>query len=129
VSARDGTACGRAIRDRCSIIIEDVLTDSEFSPYRETAVEMGFRAVQSVPLISRSGALVGVLSAHFPERHRPTQYETQATQWLAELTANAIILQTALALRGGKAQQIAESLYAIETSRETLRRASDKSKK
>ena len=123
VRAHDGTACGRAIRDRCSIVIEDVLTDREFAPYRATATEFGFRAVQSTPLISRSGALVGVMSAHFPVRHRPTESETQVTQLLAWLAANAIIRQRAQrpnAGHGTDTRRIAQSLAAVRSSWEAL---------
>ena len=129
VRARDGTACGRAIRDRRAIVIEDVLTDREFAPYRATAAEFGFRAVQSTPLISRSGALVGVMSVHFPVRHRGTNSETEATQLLAQLAANAIIRQRAErpgGERGPQAKRIAESLAAVRSSWEALRRTDER---
>ena len=124
VRTRDGTACGRAIRERCSISIEDVLTDREFAPYRASAEEFGFRAVQSTPLISSSGALLGVISVHFPARHRPTDSETQATKLLAQLAANAIIRQRAQRPNGGEGtddKRIAESLAAVRSSWEALR--------
>ena len=70
VRAGTGSACGRAMRERRSIVIEDVLLDREFAPYRTIALKSGFRAVQSTPLISSSGAFVGVLSTHFPAAHR-----------------------------------------------------------
>ena len=120
VRARDGTACARAIRYRRAIVIEDVLTDLEFAPYRETAAEFGFRAVQSTPLISSSGASVGVMSTHFPVRHRPADAEIQATQFLAQLAANTIIRQRAQ-WRGTDAKRIAESRAAVRSSWEALR--------
>jgi len=129
VRARDGTACGRAIRDRCSIVIEDVLADREFAPYRATASEFGFRAVQSTPLISRSGAFVGVMSAHFPVRHRPTDSETQVTQLLARLVANAIIRQRAErpnGVPGTDGKRIAESVAAVRSSWEALRQTDER---
>ena len=129
VRARDGTACGRAIRDRCCIIIEDVETDREFAPYRATAEEFGFRAVQSTPLISSSGALLGVMSVHFPSRHRPTDYETQATKLLAQLAANAIIRQRAQRPNGGEGtddKRIAASLAAVRSSWEALRQTDER---
>jgi GAF domain-containing protein len=129
VRARDGTACGRAISGRCSIVIEDVLTDREFAPYRAAAAEFGFRAVQSTPLISRSGAFVGVMSTHFPVRHRPTDSETQATQLLAQFAANAIIRQRAQWPNGGRGtddQRVAESLAAVRSSWEALRQTDER---
>jgi GAF domain-containing protein len=59
VRADDGSACGRAMRNRNSIIIEDVMLDREFAPRQSIAVDAGFRAVQSTPLISSSGAFLG----------------------------------------------------------------------
>jgi PAS domain S-box-containing protein len=71
VSAADPTACGRALATRDRIIIEDVEHDGEFAPLRAAARAAGFRAVQSTPLVSRSGELLGVVSTHFREPHRP----------------------------------------------------------
>ncbi len=97
--AATGPACGRALRERHSIVIEDVLLlDGEFAFYRTVALEAGFRALQSTPLISSSGACVGCLSTQFSEPHRPLDSEMQAMKELAQLTANAIIRQRAGAL-------------------------------
>jgi GAF domain-containing protein len=87
------TACARAIGTLGSVIIEDVLLDRAFTPYRAVALEAGFRAVQSTSLISKSGALLGVVSTHFPKRHRPSDSEMRAMRAIGELTANAIIHQ------------------------------------
>jgi len=124
VSLNDGTACGRAVRDRRCVVIEDVFADGEFAPYREIADQAGFRAVQSTPLISRSGAFLGVLSTHFANRHRPTDKEALATKVLAEMTANAIIRQRIVKAGSGRAnydKQIAASLDAVEHSWQVLR--------
>jgi len=91
VKSDDGSACGRAVRHRRPVVIEDVLKDAEFAPCREIAVEAGFRAVQSTPLISRDGAFLGVLSTHFPRRHRPSECELQMLQALGEMAGNAIV--------------------------------------
>jgi signal transduction protein with GAF and PtsI domain len=91
VKAEDGSACGRAIRKRSPIVIEDLLSDREFAPYRTIALDAGFRAVQSTPLISSGGAFVGVMSTHFPSKHLPADHEMQALSITAELVANAII--------------------------------------
>lgn len=126
VDARDGTACGRVIRNRCCIIVEDVFSDREFSPYRATAAEFGFRAVQVVPLLSLSGAFLGVMSTHFPLKHCPTDQEIQATKLLAGLTANAIIRERARGRIGarGTEQQIAEARGAVRSSWALLRQTS-----
>ena len=97
VRAFDGSACGRAIRMRRPIVIGDVLVDSEFAPCRGIALKAGFRAVQSFPLVSSEGSLLGVLSTHFSTTRRPVDSEMLIMQRLAELTAETIAHQRARA--------------------------------
>src|SRR5262245_46448997 len=75
VRIEDGSACARALRNREAIIIEDIMADEEFSPCRQVVSDAGIRAVQSTPIISSSGALLGIISTHFAARHRPTKIE------------------------------------------------------
>jgi GAF domain-containing protein len=128
VDARDGSACGRAVRDRRAIVIEDVLRDCEFSPYRRIADEAGFRAIQSTPLISTSGAFLGVVSTHFSAAHRPTAGEILAVSSAARAQANAIIRQRAQESTDPEEQEdagrnrIERSIAALMSSYELLRR-------
>lgn len=68
----DGTACGKAFDTRGRVIVEDVAESPIF--YRTAALEVlldaGVRAVQSTPLFSPSGAILGVLSTHWPSPRR-----------------------------------------------------------
>jgi GAF domain-containing protein len=96
ITAEQGSACGRAVRYRRPIVIEDVRLDPEFKPYVEIAISTGFCAVQSTPMISSSGAFLGVVSTHFPARHRPADREMAAVKLAGELAANAIIRHRAL---------------------------------
>src|SRR5262249_15903644 len=73
VSATHDSACGRALRSRKRLVIEDVETDALFTPLRPIAHAAGFRAVQSTPITSRGGAPLGMLSTHFRSVHRPTE--------------------------------------------------------
>jgi GAF domain-containing protein len=90
VQPTDGSACGRSMRERSTVVIEDVRQDAKFASYLDVAERAGFRAVQSTPLIASGGALVGVVSTHFAERHRPTETELRQVQRASELGANAI---------------------------------------
>jgi PAS domain S-box-containing protein len=72
VSAADNSACGRALRTGKTVVIDDVEQDESFMPFRPIARAAGFRAVVSAPMVSPSGAPVGVLSAHFRSPHRPS---------------------------------------------------------
>jgi GAF domain len=92
VRYEDASACARALLNRNSLIIEDVLLDPQFVPCLQVVQRAGVRAVQSTPLISSSGALLGIVSTHFPTRYRPTDIQMQRTKEAAQLAANAIIL-------------------------------------
>jgi hypothetical protein len=65
VKTDEGAACSRALAGRERVLIEDVTVDPSFAPHREIAARAGYRAVQSTPLISRAGKLLGILSTHF----------------------------------------------------------------
>ncbi len=66
----DATACARAIRTGERVVIEDVERDVEFAPHRPIAATEGFRAVQSTPLKTHQGTIVGTLATQFHEPHR-----------------------------------------------------------
>jgi len=87
----DESACAGALKSREQVIIEDVLSDSGFAPYRDIARAADFRSVQSTPLVSSNGALVGILSTHFSLTHCPPREQRQALKGLGRLAADAII--------------------------------------
>jgi PAS domain S-box-containing protein len=82
--------CGRAMKLRARVIIEDVESDPVFAPHRPIAASAGFRAVQSTPLFSRSGEFLGMLSTHFREPHRPLPRELRFTDLCAVHAAEII---------------------------------------
>ena len=67
----DRSACGRAAKERAQIVIVDVSIDASFAPHRDIAASSAFRAVQSTPLIERTGRLLGVVSTHYPHPYSP----------------------------------------------------------
>ncbi len=89
----DPCACGRVLKTHQTVIISDVKRDADFAPFRKIAREAGFRAVQSSPLLMKSGRLIGVISTHFANVHEPTkiemdtlaEYSVFAAERLAEL--------------------------------------------
>ena len=86
-----GSACARALRNRDTIVIDDIMTDEQFSPYREIGCRAGIRSVLSTPLVSSSGALLGALSVHFTMAQRPTDMQVRGMTEAAELAADEII--------------------------------------
>src|SRR5262245_56684051 len=75
----------------CHRRCEDVMSDEDFAPCLAIAERAGFRSVQSTPIVSSSGVVLGVLSTHFPVPHQPNEGEMDALRSLASLAANAII--------------------------------------
>lgn len=68
---RDESAISaRAMVRRERVMVEDVLADPLLGPHREVAAAAGVRAVQSTPLVSRKGEVLGVISTLFRQPHR-----------------------------------------------------------
>jgi hypothetical protein len=70
--ADDQSACGRAASRKAQVVISDVIADKRFEPHRRIAAASGFRAVQSSPMLDKSGHLVGVVSTHYKNPHAPS---------------------------------------------------------
>ena len=79
------SACGRAARERVQTVIVDVDTDARFAPHRDIAASAAFRAVQSTPLIERTGRLLGVVSTHYPRPHSPSARDREIMKRYGEL--------------------------------------------
>jgi GAF domain-containing protein len=119
VKLGEGSACARALGNRASIIIADITSDPKFLPCFEIVRRAGIRAVQSTPLVSNSGALVGVLSTHFETVHCPTEAQMAAVQGIARCAANAIIRERASA----NIDRVKTSTTLVRQSRAAIRRA------
>src|SRR5262249_9384761 len=70
--------------------------------------------------LSTHGALVGILSTHFPTSHRPTGRQMLAMKDAACLAANAII---GLRADGDDFARVRRSLQLLKESRRSLQRA------
>jgi GAF domain-containing protein len=90
VSVDDDSACGRAMREGRSIVIEDVETEAEYAPLRAVAAEAGFRAVQSTPMVTSGGIFVGMISTHFSQPHVPSKHDMVLIGIYARLLADAV---------------------------------------
>ncbi len=92
VHANSVCTCGVAYRTLKRVIVPDIEhceflrgTD-DLEGYRET----GIRAVQSTPLLSRSGQLVGMISTHWNKPHWPSERDLRLLDILARLAADLI---------------------------------------
>jgi signal transduction histidine kinase len=106
----DSSVCGRAMRQGSRVIVEDVNTDPPFAPHRAIAASAGFRAVQSTPLFSRCGELLGMISTHFRQPHRPSEHELRFFDLYAHFAAEFIERQHILEARK-QAEEQARKAY------------------
>jgi signal transduction histidine kinase/ActR/RegA family two-component response regulator len=85
-------ACGTAMEREQRVIVEDVATSPIFvgTPALDVLLQAGVRAVQSTPVMSRSGKLLAVLSTHFAASHRPDERALRLLDLLARQTADII---------------------------------------
>ena len=90
VDKHGASSCGRALKLRRSVIVEDVNNDPESADLREAAAELGFRAQHSTPLFSRNGELLGMMTTHFRKPHRPSERDLRFTDLYAREAAEAI---------------------------------------
>ncbi|MGH9404318.1 MAG: GAF domain-containing protein [Terriglobia bacterium] len=111
VRADSASSCGAALRSRNRVIVPDI-EDCEFmqgTEDRAVSLQTGIHAVQSTPLISRSGRLLGMISTHWRERHQPSERELGYLDLLARQAADFLEHeQTEQALREKHAQAAAE---------------------
>jgi two-component sensor histidine kinase len=101
---RDGSACALAMHSREQIVVEDVKNSEIFAghPAQNVLLIEDVRAVISTPLTSSTGVLLGMISVHFDEPHRPTEQQTRLL--------NLLVRQAADYLERKRAEQIEEIL-------------------
>jgi PAS domain S-box-containing protein len=85
-------ACGSALQSGERVIVEDVAHSPVLvrTPARDAMLAAGVRAVQSTPLVSRSGKTLGMFSTHYRRPRRPSERELQLLDLLARQAADLI---------------------------------------
>lgn len=76
-ASHSDSAYGAPLRQPRRIIVEDVLTSEAFAgqPSRQVLIDENVRAVTSTPLVGGEGTVLGLISIHFHEPHRPSAWE------------------------------------------------------
>ncbi len=90
ISATDDTPGGRALRTRVPVTIADTESDDAYSEFRSAAREASYRALVEAPLIGRYGTPLGIMTAHFPAPHRPSDNDLQRLELYQRRTADFI---------------------------------------
>ncbi|WP_171015230.1 HWE histidine kinase domain-containing protein [Methylocystis sp. B8] len=86
------TACGAAWRDGRRVIVPDIEVSGIDISARalDDQRRVGIRAVQSTPLFSRAGRLLGIISTHWRAPHAPTEIDLRQFDILARQAADLI---------------------------------------
>lgn len=86
------SSCGVALKTGQRMVVRDVETcefiagSGDLDAYRRS----GIRAVQTTPLVSRSGRIVGMISTHWQQPHQPSEQELGLLDVLARQAADLI---------------------------------------
>jgi PAS domain S-box-containing protein len=84
------SACGVAVETQQRVIVEDVRQSALFvgSSSLKAMNQAGIRAVQSMPLVSSAGKVLGVISTHFSTSRRSSEQELRLMDLLARQVAD-----------------------------------------
>ena len=86
----DDTACGVALQTKQRVIVEDIAKSEIYSGKHsfDAMREADVLAVHSLPLLSSTGNVLGMISVHFAQAHRPSEQELRLMDLLARQTAD-----------------------------------------
>ena len=132
------STCGMSLKTRRRVTIPDIESSAELAGSAELELirAAGIRAMQSTPLRSRNGQLVGMLSTHWTRPTEPSEHELRLLDVLARQAADLVErTQGEQALREADrrkseflamlAHELRNPLASIHNSLEVVRRASD----
>jgi GAF domain-containing protein len=111
VRTEDGCACARALKERRPVIVIDTEKDEAYAPFRTAARQAGYRSVQSTPIVSNGGTLIGVISTLFANVHTPTPIEMNTVSLYSQLAAERLVALLDGEELAAKAQELHEKLY------------------
>jgi signal transduction histidine kinase len=86
------SVCGEATRRGERVLVPDVVTSPLFAGTASLPVlrAAGVRAVQSTPMRTRAGRLLGVLTTHWGEPHTPDEHDLWRLDLLARQAADSL---------------------------------------
>jgi GAF domain-containing protein len=112
VDKADGCACGRALREGRTIVVADVMQDPDYAEFRSEAETAGYRAVQSTPLTTSRGRVLGMVSTLFANVHEPTPIELDTLARYSRIAADYLEALIGADTLAAEAQRMNAALYA-----------------
>lgn len=92
VRADSASTCGAALRTGQRVAVADVVCCESMAGTDDLKVflQAGIRAVQTTPLVSRSGRVLGMISTHWRQPHEPSATGLQRLDVLARQAADLV---------------------------------------
>jgi PAS domain S-box-containing protein len=122
VHFKSNCSCGLALATGARVVVLDSETcdfmagTADLDEYRRSNI----RAVQSTPLVSRSGQLLGMISTHWREPHQPTQRALWRLDVLARQAADLIECTRAEAVLRESNDQLRWYASIVENSDDSI---------
>src|SRR5262249_56086244 len=88
VTRADACSCGRALREGRTVVVADVTTDEGYAAFRGEVAAAGYRAVQSTPIATSRGRVLGMVSTMFANVHEPTPIELDTLARYSRIAAD-----------------------------------------
>jgi PAS domain S-box-containing protein len=126
------STCGMALKTGERVVVQDVEASDSLAGTRDLDYYRlsGIRAVQSTPLLSRDGHLLGMVSTHWRVPHQPGEREVRLLDVVARQAADLIERAHAQAeLRRSHDElelRVAERTHELGLANRTLRRLSQR---
>jgi len=84
------SACRLALKSKQRVVVENITESEIFAGKSSLSIlrEADVLAVQSIPLVSSTGTVLGIISTHFSNAHRPAEQELRLMDLLARQAAD-----------------------------------------
>jgi PAS domain S-box-containing protein len=111
---------GKAIRRGETIYVQDIATDPQMGPWREYALQHGYRSCIALPLKGERGEVYGLLAIYSAEANAFTSEENRLLEELAgDLAFGITVLRTRLEHRQAE-EKISRLALIVESSDDAI---------
>jgi PAS domain S-box-containing protein/putative nucleotidyltransferase with HDIG domain len=107
---------GEAIRTRQPVVIKDMQTDPRLAPWRVKALERGYRAAISLPLVHQT-EVFGILKAY---SGKPDAFGPEEVEFLSQVTGDIMVGFRSLQLSQGLETSLRQLRAVVEQTVEAI---------